>query len=284
MRKLTFAVLCVLAFAWLADAGEPKQIPFSETGSQIITDVEAVLAGFTLSDDQAQKVEQAKQEFSETRGKLLAELTGKFTKDVGKPEDVFAKLADANFPNDEKLALKARIDKFASAEGAGFRSSIALLEGALRRGISRELKRDEDKFKVELTRRQALRETPLGAYIVKIQDGLPSLKLSAEQQQKVQPLLDSLKAGQEQSMKDYVDTFTRELGGDAEKIRKSGTPEEKAGLDEKITVIRAKLQEDLQKKAAVAIQEFGRAAKGILSAEQQAALRVMSDEKKNGPD
>ena len=277
MRKLTLAVLCVLVLPCSASAADvAARIPFADTGSQIVSDVEAVLAAFTLSDDQVQKIAQAKQEFTDTRSQLIADLTSKFTQAVGKPEDVFAKLDDAKAPNDDKLALRAKTDKFASAEGSGFRSSVMLIEGALRRDIGRALAKDEDAFKVALNKRQALKDTPLGAYIVKVQDGLPALKLSARQQQKMAPLLDALKAAQEQSLKDYVSTFTQKLGGGVEKIRKSGTPEEKAGLDKKTADVRAELFAALQQKARQAITEFEAAAKTILTADQQAALAKLA--------
>ena len=262
MKKLmvfaaVFAAMCpVLAGEKAADV--VPRIPFADSGSQTVGDVEAALAAHQLTDAQVQAIDKAKLDFTAGREQLLVGFVAKFTEAVGAPDEVFATLDNPASPENDRIMLKAKIGKFASSEGARFRSSIVLLEGALKREISRTLGRDEAVFKAELARRQGLRATPLGAYIVKAQDAAKRLKLGDDEQKRLANLLDGLKQKQEKLMKDYIDKFTEMAGSadDMTKIRKNGKLEEVAELDKRIADVRAALTADLQRNSEQAIAEF----------------------------
>jgi len=273
---LAFVAACpALAGEKTADVDFVRRIPFADSGSLIVGDVEAVLASHKLTDAQAQAIDKAKLDFRSAREKLLADFLAKFTEAVGVPGDVFAKLDDAATAEDERILLKARIDKFASSEGAKFRSSIVLLEGVLKREISRSLGREEAIFKGELARRQGMRATPLGAYIVKAQDAANSLKLTGDDQKRLANLLDGLKQKQEKLMKDYVGRFAEMAGtaDDMAKVRKGGKPEEVAELDKRIADVRTTLAEDLNRSSEQAIAEFETSIGQVLNAEQMDAFK-----------
>jgi len=280
MKKLMVIAAVIAAAACPAVAGEKAadvrlRIPFADSGSQIVGDVEAVLAAHQLSDAQVAAIDNAKLDYTAAREKLLADFSAKFTEAVGAPDEVFATVDDPASPKNDRILLKAKIDKFASSEGAGFRSSIVMLEGGLKREISRSLGRDEAVFKSELARRLGLKATPLGAYIVKVQDSVPRLKLSDDEQRKFANLLDGLKLKQEKLMKDYTDKFTQMVGTADEmaKIRKSGKLEDVAELDKRIADVRTALTADLQQNSERAMKEFEASIGQLLNAEQVDAFR-----------
>ena len=274
MRKMLAVYVCLLILPCFAVAAEYPRIPFADSGSQMLADVDAVLKDFVLTDEQQQQVERAKEEFKRMREKTLADYVAKFTEVVGNPDEVFAKLDDEKTSADEKAQLQAKIDRFAAEHSSRVRTQMAMLEGNLRRDVGKGLGDNDAQFRVELSRRLALKATKLGAYYLKASDGPARLTLNEEQKKNLVALLDLLKSKYDQAMKDYTNSFTARMGDPKQmaSIRRKGTPEERAAIDKKIADARAELQAELEKKTEGIISSFEKEAKKILTAEQWEAL------------
>ena len=274
--KRSIAVLSFVAVVCCgALAGEMK-IPYASTGADFVADVDVVLAPMTLTAEQAESINVAKKEFAESRARLLANLVEQFTKTVGNPDEVFAKLENEATAKDERADLEAKVDKFASTEGRKFRSSALLLEGAAKRDIGRTLGNDAAKFRVELTRRQGLRGTVVGQFLLKMETAVPTLNLDAEQSEKLARQLAELRARQQVIVEEYEKAFAQGRGtDDVRKILSEGTPEEKAELSKRMRALRTQLEAEIAVKSKDTIAAFKQALHDFLSQEQQAQLEPL---------
>ena len=273
MRRFIMVLMCLLTLPCLAGAGEQPRIPFAHSGSQLVADVDAVVAMLKPAPDLMESIRNAEADFTVARDKLLADLVEKFTAEVGKPEEVFAKLDDEKVSKDDKLALNAKIQRFAANNGQGYRSSVLLLEATAKREIGRALGKDETRFRTELNRRQALKSSMLGTYIIKLENAA-ALKLDAGQQKRFDALCAGLKASHEKLLNGYTTSFTEKMGNtdDLIRIRKEGTAEERAAVDKKVAGLRKELEAEMNKKSEEAVNDFEKAVKEFLKPDQQEAF------------
>jgi len=278
MNRIVAVVCLVAAGRCAAVAGEIK-IEYASTGTDFVADVEAVLAPFALTAEQAEKIDAAKKEFVESRDMLLADFVTKFTNDIGNADVVFAKLADETRPKGERADLKAKVDKFASTEGRKFRSAALLLEGNAKREIARALgTEDAAKFNVALIKRQGLRSSTIGRCLLKMEEAAPALKLDAAQSEKLDKLLADLKERQQAIVEEYQKAFTEQQGtDDVRRILSEGTAEEKAELTKRMTALRTQLAEEIEAKSNDAIAAFKRSLNDLLSQEQREQLEKMME-------
>ena len=128
-----------------------------------------------------------------------------------------------------------------------------------------------------MTKRQALRDTAVGRYLLKIEKAPALLELDARQSKKFSALVEQLNARRQDIQKSYAAAFTEKRGNPehATAILKDGTPEQKAELTKKIGLIRQELEAEIAAKANDAIAEFEKGAQEILKEDQQAQLKKL---------
>ena len=274
MRTMALCALLMLSAAPALLAAD-SEIPYADTGSEFFDEVDAVLAGFTLSSVQTEEISKYKKAFEQNRGKLLEALVEKFTKTVGKPDEVFAKLLDEKADEKDVKELNGKVKRFGADEGKKFQTSIIALQATAKREVRKALGKAGEKFLVELDRRDALKASVLGAYILKLENASSVLGLEADQALKFSTLLGELKERQASILDEYRTSFTEKVGKpeDIAKTQKEGSAEEKAELNKKIAEFRKDAEKENKKKSEEAIKGFEEKAKDILKETQMDSLK-----------